>query len=105
MARQSNALDMMRSGIQLSGLAWEAQMVVAMRMMGMAGLWSVASTENSAMASEKPEAFAKAASAAGKAAAAGKRGDEILNAWTGSLRRQTGANMRRLAKRGPKIGL
>lgn len=105
MARQSNALDLMRSGIQLSALAWEAQMVVSMRMMGMAGLWSVTPSENHVMTAEKPEAFAKAASAAGKAAIAGKRSDEILNAWTRTLRRQTGSNMRRLAKRGPKTGL
>ncbi|MEX2518824.1 MAG: antifreeze protein [Paracoccaceae bacterium] len=105
MARQANALDMVRSSIQLSNLVWESQMVIAMRMMGMAGMWSVAATENEVMAAEKPTAFVKAAISAGEAATAGKRSDEVLNAWTRSMRRETGANMRRLAKRGPKFGV
>lgn len=105
MAKQANGLDLVRSSLQVSSLMWESQMVIAMRMMGMAGIWSVAASETDVMTAEKPEAFAKAANAAGKAALAGKRSDEILNAWTGSLRRKTGANMRRLAKRGPKVGV
>lgn len=104
MARQTTPLDMVHSGMQLSRLMWQTQMVISMRMMGMAGAWDVAPTENNLMASEKAPAFAKAATAASVAAMTGKRPDEVLNAWTGSLGRKTGANYRRLSRRGPKIG-
>lgn len=93
--------DMMRTGLQLSMLAWEAQMVVAMRMMGMAGLWSVLPSEDRRMVTEKPAAFAAAATAASVQAMSG-RPDRALEAWTRSLRRETGGNLRRLVRRGPK---
>lgn len=96
--------DMMRTGWQVTMLAWETQMVMAMRMMGMAGLWSVLPSEDRRMVSEKPPAFAEAAMAAGAATLSGKRPDQALDIWTRSLRRKTGGNMRRLASRGPKIG-
>lgn len=100
MARQTSAADLVRSGTKLSMLAWEAQMVIAMRVMGMMGAWPVAASESDRMMDEKPEAFMQAAFAAGASAMAGGRPDQVLNAWTGSLSRKTGANMRRLSKRG-----
>ena len=95
--------DMIRAGTQMSLLAWEAQMVIAMRMMGMAGLWSVLPSEDRRMAEEKPAAFLAAAQAAGLAAMTGRRPDQIANAWTRSLRTRTGSNARRLARRRPKL--
>ena len=95
--------DVMRLGAQMTMLAWEAQMVVAMRTMGMAGLWSVLPSEDERMVAEKPAAFAEAAMAAGAAGLAGKRPDQVMDAWARSLRRRTGGNARRLARRGPKL--
>lgn len=105
MAKQPTGFETMRSAMLLSRLAWETQMVVSMRMLGMAGLWSVPSGESETMVSEKPEAFVNAAAAAGAAAMRGRRPDQIMDAWTRTMRRKTGANVRRLSKRGPKIGL
>ena len=105
MAKQATGFEMIRSAMLLNRLAWEAQMVVGMRMLGMAGLWSVPSGESDTMFSEKPPVFANAAVAASAAALRGGRPDQIMDAWTRTIRRKTGANVRRLSKRGPKIGL
>ena len=95
--------QMIRAGTQMSLLAWEAQMVIAMRLMGMAGLWSVLPSEDRRMVEEKPAALLAAAQAAGLAAMTGRRPDQVATAWARSLRGQTGGNVRRLARRGPKL--
>lgn len=95
--------DMMRAGTQMTLLAWEANMVSAMRLMGMAGLWSVLPSEDRRMVEEKPAAFLAAAQAASLAAVTGRRPDQVATAWSRSLRGRTGANARRLARRGPKL--
>jgi hypothetical protein len=79
----------------------EAQAVIAMRMMGMAGMWSVAPTETTRMISEKGAAYSSAMKAAGRAAMSGKRPDEIAEAALRPIRRKTRSNSRRLARRGP----
>ncbi|MGR3541720.1 MAG: antifreeze protein [Hasllibacter sp.] len=84
-------------------LAFETQMVMAMRIAGMMGAWSVLPTENRRMVDEKAPAFAEAAYAAGMAAMSGRRPDEVLDVWTRSLRKKTRANARRLGRRGPKF--
>ncbi|PRY95316.1 hypothetical protein BCF33_0934 [Hasllibacter halocynthiae] len=96
--------DWTRAGLGLGMLALEAQMVMAMRTAGMMGAWSVLPTENRRMMDEKAPAFAEAAQAAGAAAMAGKRPDQVLDAWTRPLRRTARANARRLGRRGPRIG-
>lgn len=92
-----------RSGATLAMLAWETQLVMSMRLLGMAGLWSVVPTENARMMSEKGPAWAEAAQAATGAAMSGKRPDEVAAAWARPLRRHTSANARRLVRRGPKL--
>jgi hypothetical protein len=78
----------------------ETQMVMAYRVMGMAGLWAVAPGENQRMVAEKGPAFAAAALAASRAAMAGRRPDQIMNAWVRPLRRKTRSNARRLGRLG-----
>lgn len=80
----------------LGVLAFEAQSVINMRMLGMAGLWPVGKAENQKMLSEKPVAFAKASQAAAKMAASGGRPDEILAAAIAPLTRTARANRKRL---------
>ena len=58
----------------------EAQMVVAMRLAGMIGLWPVGMDETHRMVTEKGPALMGAASDAHTAALAGRRLDEILMA-------------------------
>ena len=95
---------LMRSSTSLAMLAWETQMVIAMRLMGMAGLWSVVPSENDRMVSEKGPAFLEAAQSASRAAIAGCRPDQVVVAWARPLRQRTRANARRLSKRGPRLG-
>ena len=80
----------------------EANAVIAMRLLGMVGLWSVTPAENDRMVSEKLEAFNRSAIAANHAAMSGQRPDQIAAAALKPVRQKTRANSKRLAKRGPK---
>ena len=60
----SVTLNTWQAGMSAMLLAAEAQTVMAYRLMGLAGLWSVDAKENSRMMSEKPPAFAASAIAA-----------------------------------------
>ena len=102
--RQSSPYEFIRASADLALLAWETQMVMAMRIAGMAGMWSVVPSENDRMVSEKGPAFAEAAAAATMALARGSGPAAVTQAWMRPLRRRTGANARRLSKRGPRIG-
>ena len=90
-------------GLQTAQMMAEAQTVMALRLMGMAGVWATAPTEGVRMVFEKPDAFIRSASSATEAALAGKRPDQIAEAAIKPLRRKTRANARRLAKKGPKV--
>ncbi|APX89979.1 hypothetical protein BV394_09830 [Brevirhabdus pacifica] len=96
----STPVDLIRTGFQLQQLAIEAQLVIAWRLMGMAGMIPAAAGENQRMLSEKPEAFAEAAFAAGSALMRGRRADQVLAVWIRPLRKRTGANARRLTRGG-----
>ena len=76
----------------------EAQVVIAYRMMGMAGVWPVSASENARMVSEKVPAFITASGAATAAAMSGKRPDQILEAALRPIGLKTRANSRRLGK-------
>ncbi len=102
--RPADPLALARTGTNLALLAWETQLVMSMRLMGMAGLWSVVPSENDRMLSEKGPAFAEAVTAAAGAAMAGCRPDQIAVAWARPLRQRTRANARRLSRRGPRLG-
>jgi hypothetical protein len=97
----SGPLDWWMLGWSTSVMLAEAQAVIAMRTMGMAGMWSVTPTETSRMMAEKPSAFSSAMQAAGRAAVAGKHPHQIAEAALRPIRRKTRANSRRLARCGP----
>ncbi len=103
MKRSTTPFDYWKGGMELSLLAAETQMVIAYRVLGMAGFWAVAGSENRLMCDEKAPAFAKAAAAATAAALAGHRPDEVVGAWVAPLRHRTSANVRRLGRRGPRL--
>jgi glucose dehydrogenase len=96
-------LDLWRAGFDFWRLAFAAQSVMAMRMLGMAGAWNVAPSETRRMAAEKPPAFLAAGMAAASAAMQGDRPDQIARAAMRPLRRRTVSNANRLARRGPKL--
>ena len=97
----SGPFDWWMLGLNASVMLAEAQAVIAMRTMGMAGMWSVTPTETTRMVAEKSSAFSSAMQAAGLAAMAGKQPHQIAEAALHPIRRKTRANSRRLARRGP----
>ncbi|WP_238369917.1 antifreeze protein [Heliomarina baculiformis] len=104
MARKGNQFatptDMIGQWMNMNMLWIETMSVMSMRMLGMAGMWSVTPSENKRMVSEKPLAFMGSIAAAQRAALAGKRPDQIVDVAVTRLRRKTRSNSRRLAKRG-----
>jgi hypothetical protein len=87
----------MKTGMMLM----EAQMVIGMRMMGMAGLWRVLPSENARMSSEKVSAVTESAMATSQAIMSGKSPAFIAEAALKPIRRRTSSNVKRLANRGP----
>ena len=90
------------NGFQLGYLALEAQAVVSMRLLGMAGVWSVSPAEDARMISEKVYALTKAQTDAAKATLRGETPDRIAAPAIKPIRQKTRANARRLQKRGMK---
>jgi len=97
--------QLMHLGFELMCMGAEAQAVIAMRMMGMGGLWRVAPEEGGRMMVEKTLNFADAASAAVSAASAGMRPDQVMTAAVETLRAKTVANARRLGRAGIRMPL
>lgn len=102
--KPANPLGIWQAYAGLGMLAFEAQAVVGMRLLGMAGAWPVARTENRKMLSEKPPAFAKAAIAAARKAASGGSSDQILTAAVRPLTQTARANRKRLAAKAVSRG-
>ncbi|WP_295071500.1 antifreeze protein [Tabrizicola sp.] len=87
----------MKTGMMLV----EAQMVIGMRMMGMAGFWRVLPSENARMSSEKVSAVSASAFATSRAIMSGKSPALIAEAALRPVARTTKSNVKRLARRGP----
>lgn len=94
--KQATPAQIWKAWSDLGALAMEAQMVVTLRTLGMAGAWPVGKSENSRMLSEKPPAFVRAAQAATVKALAGSRPDQILSAAATTLTKTARANRKRL---------
>lgn len=93
--------QMINLSLKTGMMLMEAQMVIGMRMMGMAGLWRVLPTENARMSSEKVSAMGQSALAASTALMAGKSPVLIAEAALKPVARATKSNVKRLARRGP----
>ena len=90
--------DLLSLQVKFVTLAFDAQRVITLRMLGFAGLWPVSPRENDRMVSEKSVAFAKSAEAASAAMFAGKRPDQIMGAAVGPYGRKAASNARRLSR-------
>lgn len=99
----SSPFDYFQTMQQLFFLGLETQSVITLRVLGMSGLWAVAPSENDRMIAEKGPAFAKSATAAMTAVLQGKPPEQVIDAAVKPLRHKTRSNVRRLAKRGPKM--
>ena len=104
MGRLFTPMDYWANAMQVGWVMAEAQGVIAMRMMGAMGLWSVPKTENSRMLNEKVFAFLKGGTDASLAVLAGKSPDVVSALAIKPIRQATRANHRRLTKRGMKRG-
>jgi hypothetical protein len=103
MSQFPKPIDLLSTGLEAWHLVAETHQVVAYRLMGLAGFWSVLPTENSRMVREKGPAFAKSAKNAMAAASKGQRPDQVMMAAIKPLRKKTTANAKRLSKRGMTI--
>ncbi|MBF9033555.1 antifreeze protein [Rhodobacterales bacterium HKCCE2091] len=93
----------MRLGLSFAAMLTEANMVIAMRVAGMAGLWSVTPSENARMIGEKAAAFTHATIESQKAILRGTEPFTAAERALAPIRKQTRANARRLVRRGPKL--
>jgi hypothetical protein len=86
-----------------TGIALASQGVIAMRLLGMAGLWRVPAQENSRMVSEKWEAAAEAGLQAWRIALLGGAPVTVALAFARPVGRVARANQRRLARGNPLL--
>ena len=100
---RTRPFQMMHLGAQTTMMLAEAQMVIAMRLLGMAGSWTVGRGENNRMVSEKSAAMLASSMAAGRAIMAGAGPQGVALAALKPIRAKTRANARRLTKAGPKL--
>ena len=96
-------LSWQRSAIRMSSLMVESQSVVAMRVMGFGGIWSLPPSEGYRMVTEKSPAMLKSWWGMQQAISRGANPERVLAAWTGPLEREARSNRKRLARRGPKL--
>jgi hypothetical protein len=102
MGRLFTPMDYWANAMQVGWVIAEAQGVIAMRMMGAMGLWSVPKSENSRMLNEKIFAFVKGGTDASLAMLAGKSPDVVASLAIKPIRQATRSNHKRLTKRGLK---
>ena len=91
-------MQMLKLMAQTGQVMAEAQTVITLRMMGMAGLWPVSKHEKSRMVTEKTAAVMASSRAAGRALAAGKMPAEVALAALKPVRARTKRNVTRLTK-------
>ncbi len=103
MKRFGTPTEAMHLAMQSSMMLAEANMVIAMRLMGMGGMWRVNPTEYARMVQEKSDAAMASGAAMMRAVMAGQTPAKVALAGIKPMRAKTRANMARLAKRGPKM--
>ena len=90
--------DLMKPSVEAGMMLAEAQMVIAMRMFGMAGLVPMSPREPTRMVQEKAEAMMQASKAASRAMMSGGGAASVAMAALKPVRRRTRANVKRLTK-------
>ena len=95
--------DMAKTWLTVVQLAADTHFVVAMRVMGLSGTWSVPEGEHDVMIHEKIPAFTEAAVAGTLTALSGRGPDRVMQAVIEPISRKASANRTRLADRGPRL--
>ncbi|MGF1552235.1 MAG: hypothetical protein ACFBWO_07010 [Paracoccaceae bacterium] len=96
--RAPSPVEFWMAGYEAARLTAEANAVVGLRLMGMAGFWKMPNAEDDRMIAEKQAAFPRAAFAAGRAMAAGRDPVAAMRAAMRPLHAKTGANVKRLSR-------
>ena len=94
-------VDYWRSAMVFGALMAEAQVVIAMRMMGSVGAWNLGPAENIRMVTEKASAATDAGQAMSRAIWRGASPAETALAVMQPIRKRTKNNVKRLTARGP----
>ncbi len=94
----SSPMAIWKSGFDAWRMLAEAQTVVALRMMGMAGFWTLSEGETTRMFTEKQQAFTQSALDSVAAAMRGQPPERVLAAAVRPLGRKTSANAQRLGR-------
>lgn len=97
-------LQLAQLSTQMTMMLAEANMVIFMRLWGLAGFWNVTDCEKTRMVREKTHAAQASARAVGRAIAAGQSPAAIAQAALKPVRRRTKSNVLRLSRRGPGPG-
>lgn len=95
---KSSPTAIWKSGFDAWRMMAEAQAVIALRMMGMAGLWTLAEGETTRMITEKQQALARSAVAYTTAAMRGHSPERVFAAALQPYARATSGNVRRLGR-------
>ena len=103
MARKPTPFDLVRPSILLAQMMVEANLVIALRMWGMAGAWKMAPGEKQRMVAEKVSAAQASGRAMTKAAMSGATPGEVASAGLKPVRRRTRANAERLTREATKV--
>lgn len=97
-----NPFDILRASIEATRIMAESQLVIGLRLAGMAGFWPMGQAETGRMLSEKIAAGQLAGQAALRAGMAGGSLPQIALAAMQPVGRRTRANARRLTKKAGK---
>lgn len=93
------AIDAWRTSMAFAMMLAEAQAVIGLRLLGLAGVWAIGPDEHRRMWAEKVDAARLGGLAAMRAAAAGAAPARVAAAALNPVRRRTRANVRRLTRR------
>lgn len=88
--------EMMRLSMQMSLMAYEAQTVMTLRLLGLMGVLPARADENSRMMAEKVSAYGTSAQSSARAMVQGRPADEVAMAALRPIRRKTRSNAVRL---------
>ena len=98
--RHTNVFDYLSAAASVCHLAFEAQNVVALRVMGLAGIWNTPFDESWRMMAEKPKTFLVSGSEGAAALLSGKSPDKVVSATLEPLQQAARDNRVRLSERG-----
>lgn len=100
MLRKTGGIQFLASSMSFTHMMVEAQTVIGLRMLGMAGLWPMGAGEHLRMVAEKASAAQDSSAAVARALFFGGTPGDIALAAVQPVRRRTRANLRRLTRKG-----